>query len=179
MATAHRRLPKAAAEWLPEELLRVATRLRDEHGTVTGCSGLAIGGDTLWADAILAAGLTLWAHVPCEDQPHPKWTKAEQRKWAELRAIARTEPHRETVYGDGYSVGLLHARNDGMLDAAKNGAVIAVWDPASDPRSGTRSCVLKALKRGLPIIWINPAAEPGQRCARLVRPETLWRLLAT
>jgi hypothetical protein len=65
-----------------------------------------------------------------------------------------------------------------MLDAAKDGAVVAVWDPAGDPRSGTRSCVLKALKRGLPIIWINPAAEPSQRRARLARPETLRRLLA-
>lgn len=167
-ATAHRRLPKAAAEWLPDELLRVAIKLRDEHGTVTGCSGMALGGDMLWADAVLAAGLKLWAHAPFPQQPD-RWPAKHQDHWAKLYAAA----HQETVYGEEYDVRLLHARNDGMLDAAKDGAVIAIWNPASDPRSGTRSCVSKALRREMPIVWVDPVelrtTRPG--------PERLRRLL--
>jgi hypothetical protein len=171
MATAHRRLSREAREWLPDELLRIAGKLRNEHGTETGCSGMALGGDMLWADAVLTVGLKLWAHVPFPDQAKD-WPPKHQDRWIKLFASA----HRETVYGDDPDHRLFHARNDGMLN--ESAAIIAVWDPASDRRSGTRSTVRKALNRGLPVVWINPAAEPGQRCARMARPETLRRLLA-
>lgn len=66
MVTGHRpqHLSPGVRPWVRAELERLALKLRDEHGTATGISGMAVGADLWWADAVVKAGLRLWAHVP-------------------------------------------------------------------------------------------------------------------
>jgi hypothetical protein len=57
--------------WIRAELDRLAVKLRIEHGTTVGISGMAAGADLWWADAVVRAGLHLHAHVPFPQQPDP------------------------------------------------------------------------------------------------------------
>jgi hypothetical protein len=152
-ATAHRKLTAAQQAWLEVELYRIAYKLKVEHGTVTAVSGMALGGDQIWAEQALFAELRLVAAIPFA---------AQADSWP--REAAR----------------LLHARNDWMLDRSR--AVVAVadpskrrWDGRGRIRGGTWGAVAKAHRRRLPVIWVNPAAE--KTC--MPTPDTLARLLAS
>ncbi|WP_152748233.1 DUF1273 domain-containing protein [Micromonospora sp. RV43] len=151
--------------------MRVAVKLREEHGTQIGVSGMALGVDTWWAQAVLAAGMELWAYVPFPQQP-AKWQPADQEEWRRLRALAS----RVREFGPRYDVRLLHARNDGMLLDAK--AVTAVWLPGKKD-GGTYSAVRKAGRLRLPVIHLDPRrlrtslpnTEPAAGADRGVRPD--------
>lgn len=149
-ATAHRPQHYTPAEtvWVQRELPRVTVKLRDRYGMTTGVSGMAVGGDMWWAAELVEAGVDLWAHVPFPQQPD-LWTRATRAEWRRLVDLAREV----TVYGDHYDPDLFHARNDGMLAVAQ--AVLAIWKP-SKRGGGTVSAVGKAMKRGLPIVHMNP-----------------------
>lgn len=153
MVTGHRpqSLAPSASRWVRKELARLAVKLRDEHTMTTGISGMALGSDMWWADAVLKAGVRLWAHIPFPQQPNP-WTEEDKAEWHRLFGLSAWVNR----YGDAYDVRLLHARNDGMLAAAD--AVVAVLDPAKT-KSGTASVVAKATSLGLPIIRVNPVTR--------------------
>jgi len=148
--TGHRpqHLTQAQRHWVRAELDRVTAKLAGAHGTTRGNSGMAIGADMWWADALLRRGLDLWAHVPFPQQPD-RWSTGDQAEWARVKAAAA----RVVVYGDNYDVALLHERNDGLLDDCD--VLVAVWRP-SKRGGGTASAVGKAARRGLPIIHLNP-----------------------
>lgn len=150
-ATAHRHLPEGSHSWVRDELGRVARKLRDEHGTRVGISGMAIGGDLYWAQAVLNAGLDLHAYVPFPQQPD-RWPAHAKATWQRLLDRA-TVVH---YTADHYDVRFLHERNDEMIDASV--AVVAVWDPTK-LTGGTASAVRKATTAGRPIVLINPAAR--------------------
>lgn len=152
-ATGHRpqHLSPDAREWIRPELDRVAAKLRDEHGTRVGISGMAIGVDQWWARSVLRAGLELWAYVPFPQQPDP-WDDEDRAEWADL--IKRAAGVK--TFGQSYSVKLLHARNDGMLADAD--AVVAVHR-AAKTTGGTASAVKKATRRRLPIIHLDPDTQ--------------------
>lgn len=179
-ATAHRELGDGARlTWIKGELFRVALKLKDRHGTTTGMSGMALGGDLEWAEAVLFADLRLHAAVPFRAQAD-RWPRRVQERWAKLlAAAAAVGVVSETNPGNRReAAGMLHARNDWMLDRAQ--AVVALADPGQlrfgdrgQVLGGTWSCVDKAVKRGLPVIWLNPATQT----TTTPRPETWARIL--
>lgn len=162
MVTGHRpqHLSPSVHDWVRFELNRLAVKLRAEHGMTTGISGMAIGADLWWADALVTNGIPLWAHVPFPQQPD-RWTAENRVEWQRLLGLAV----KTTTYGPDFDVKLLHARNDGMLREAN--AVISVLLPGKTS-GGTASAVRKATALGLPIIHINPEA----RTTTLRRPDT-------
>lgn len=151
MVTGHRpqHMSEAQRLFARAELDRLAQKLVDERGMRVGISGMAIGADTDWCFAVLAAGAALWSYVPFEQQAD-KWSIAQRDEWYYLRRRAA----RELVLDDHYSVAGLHARNDRML--ADSDLVVACWDPTKS--GGTASCVQKARRLGRPIIHVNLAA---------------------
>lgn len=150
MLTGHRpqHLHPSVRPWIRSELERLAVKFRDEYGATVGVSGMALGCDLWWADAVVKAGLHLWAHVPFPQQPE-KWAEADKTEWSRLCRVAR----KLKTYGGYYDVKTLHARNDGMIREAD--AAIAVWDPRKT-EGGTASAVRKLTAAGLPIIHVNP-----------------------
>lgn len=150
MVTGHRPqgIPVESHEWVKLELERLAIKLRDEHGTQVGISGMALGADIWWAQAVKFAWLDLWAFLPFPQQAE-RWAPVDVALWNEMRGRAA----HEVVVADAYSVQALHARNDAMLENAD--LVVAVWDPLT-VTGGTYNTVVKAVKRGLPIIHLHP-----------------------
>lgn len=104
--------------------------LIERCGTTDFLSGMAIGVDMWLAEAVLTMGARLHAHIPYEDQPG-RWSKPDQRRWAELRAAAASE----VVYHTAPANWALFKRNEGMLTAAD--ALLLTWDPARREHSGT------------------------------------------
>lgn len=178
MVTGHRPqdIPEDAHGWVRDKLYRGAVWLRDQRGMTTGITGMALGSDLWWADALHRAGVPFAAHIPFPQQPDP-WRRRNPEavaEWQRLRALADRD--REVVYGDlaglaeharkRVAVKLLHQRNDGMLTGRVHGrqvcapsdAVVGVWRP--DKRDGgTYSALVKAHRAGLPVVHINPLAR--------------------
>jgi ribA/ribD-fused uncharacterized protein len=147
--TGHRSLSVDEYGFAEQELIRLAAKLRDEHGTTTAISGMAVGADTLWADTALQAGLQLWAYIPFPQQEADRrWTHEDRAHWAHLRSRAE----REVVLGTGYDVRLLHARNDAML--RDSDLLIAVCDP-SRTAGGTAATLEKARQAGKPVVVVD------------------------
>lgn len=157
MVTGHRpqHLPAGSHDWVRRELTRLAEKVRTEHDTTTGVSGMALGPDLWWADAVMDAYLRLWAHIPFPQQPDRWHPERQAEEIAAYRRLCRSA-WKLTTYGGYYDVGFLHARNDGMLKVSA--AVIAVLLPGKTD-GGTASAVAKAEKLGLPIIHVNPEAR--------------------
>lgn len=156
MVTGHRpqHLDPACHAWVRAELARLAVKVRDEHATTTGISGMALGADLWWADAVVKAGLKLWAHVPFPQQP-AKWRPGDRAEWERLCRVA----HRLKTYGGYYDVRTLHARNEGMVDAtaADQGMVIAVW--VYGKHGGTCEAIRYALSKGMRPTWVDPVRQ--------------------
>lgn len=149
MVTGHRpqHLRPDVRPWVRSELVRLALKLRDERGTTVGISGMAIGADLWWAATAVKAGLTLHAHVPFPQQPD-KWRDEDKAEWQRLLGLAA---HTET-YGAGFSVRLLHARNDGMIRACD--ICVAVFRRGI--KGGTLNAVTRLAECGKLIIWVDP-----------------------
>ncbi len=161
MVTGHRPklLTPAEVAWSQAALMNVAWRLRSVYGTVRGLSGFALGADTWWALGVLACGMSLEAHIPFEDQPSG-WGEVDRHLWSELRARAASET---VAGGKAYDVKMLHARNDAMLDATRDGSgvVVVLYKPGTP--GGTRSVVDKADKMGLPQLLLDPGTRTVTR----------------
>lgn len=153
--TGHRpqHLAAQARAWLRDKLRKAACWLRDERGTRVGISGMAIGFDLWWADAIIGAGLTLGAYIPCPQQAD-RWTAAYRAEWQRLRDLA--DPAVSRSFADHYSVGVLHKRNKAML--RDSNAVLCGWLP-SRRNGGTWSAVRAAHAMGKPGLHLDPGAQ--------------------
>lgn len=166
-ATGHRpqHLSPDAREWIRPELDRVAVKLKVEHETQVGISGMAIGVDQWWTWPVLRAGLKLVAIVPFRQQPE-RWQPEDRDEWhALLRLAAHVHYVGDLAGATGAqrrskTIALLHARNDYMLDEAVDfeGAVVAVHRE-SKTTGGTAGAVKKAKRRGLPIIHLDPDTQ--------------------
>jgi hypothetical protein len=131
MVTGHRpqHLSPSVHDWVRFELHRLAVKLRAEHGMTTGISGMAIGADLWWADALISNGIPLWAHVPFPQQSD-RWRVEDRDDWARLCRVA----HKLTTYGGYYDVKTLHARNDGMIRVSAAAiAVLCQTRPTAGP----------------------------------------------
>ncbi len=160
-ATGHREVSADDEPWVRAELGRCARWLH-EHGTCYAVSGMARGVDLWWADAAVTAGLHLCAAIPFEEQP-ARWSRAQRAEWQRLRRLAVREHVVGALPADvaprqrSAAVNrLLHARNDFMLGRAA--AVVAVWERGRFD-GGTHGALVKAARRRLPGIWLDPAAR--------------------
>lgn len=153
-ATGHRpqHLSKPQRDWIREQLALAAVWLRDHAGTRVALSGLALGVDTWWAQAALAAGLTLGAHVPCPPNP-AKWGPKDITEFERLVALA--DPAYSHQYADTYTRRCMDDRNEGMLAAARAG--LYVWLPGKRS-GGTWNAVQVGRRLALPGIHFDPAA---------------------
>jgi hypothetical protein len=104
MVTGHRpqHLEPDSIEWIGAELHRVAGKLREEFGTTTGISGMAIGADMMWARSVLAHNLALWAHVPFPEQADvwPTDFQAEHRRLLARATTVKTYGELGDLAGD-------------------------------------------------------------------------------
>ncbi|MER7280552.1 hypothetical protein ABT369_39545 [Dactylosporangium sp. NPDC000244] len=168
--TGHRDLSDVQLAWLRTELDRVNLRLVHEFGTADAATGMARGTDLDFGWSALFAGMAVHAHIPYPQQPNGRdWTDADRDSYRRL--LERCTSKRE--YGRAPDVGLLFARNDGLLDfaAERSGVIVAVWDGRR--KGGTYDTVKKAAKRGLPVIHFDIARlqvhGPGCSCVKRLR----------
>lgn len=147
-------LTQAQRDWTRRALDLGAVWLRDNADTVEGRSGMAVGTDLWWADAVVRAGLKLAAHIPHPDQT-ARWVHNPEAvaEWHRLHALR--DPDLSRVYAPQYSVSALFQRNHGMLAGAA--ALLAVWMPHKRD-GGTFDALCEAAKAGIPGVWINPVA---------------------
>lgn len=148
-------LAEAGRAFAREKLLRAAEYARDVHGCEVGLSGMALGPDLWWADAVVRAGLILGAHVPCPQQPDRWKDPADRREWQRLLDLA-DPAHTVPKYADRYSPRAMHLRNKGMLAAADG--IVCVWI-ADKCTGGTWDAVQIAHRAGLGgVAHIDPEA---------------------
>jgi len=175
MVTAHRRMSKDAEQWCETELRELLPRLVGGYGLRRVTCGMAPGGDHLFGLIAMDLGIPLRAAIPYPSQPKdgedgffgPLWTRKDRARWEQLYAYAQETGGVEHVYdhdprSPGERVHMLHARNDWMLE--RNQQVIGLWKPGT-PRSGTTSCLRKAVSAGFLPILFNLSA------LRVTRPE--------
>jgi uncharacterized phage-like protein YoqJ len=148
MLTGHRSFAPADVRWLEHELYKTVRRLKEFHGVEELISGMALGADTIWAEAAVALEVPLAAYIPFEVQPD-RWPARNQQVWRELRAKAA----REVVVGPNFSIGLLHARNDAMI---RDSDLCVAAFRTSETKGGTYSAVQKLRKLQKPLIIIDP-----------------------
>ncbi len=160
--TGPRQLTLGDPDWLAGELPKLCTWLRDVAGTSWCISGLALGFDSDWAEAVLEAGLRLCVAIPFEGQDS-RWTRAQQQRYARLRAAA----HRVHVVGvvpDGLEPRergpvvnrRLFERNVFMLDHST--AVATGWEPGRFD-GGTNAALRVAADRGMPGVHLDPVSR--------------------
>ena len=142
----------AQTTWLTATLPRVLDRLRTHHATTTAITGLAVGADTLFADAALTTGLDLWTYVPFPGQPN-RWPPADQHRWHTLRAAAFRDV---TLNPDPYTPQKVHARNDYLIRDAD--LIIAIHHPHRTT-GGTATAIRKARAAGRPLLHVNPTSR--------------------
>lgn len=148
MVTGHRKFTPDETEWLEPMLYSTIRRLKRFHGLEEAISGMALGADTIWAEAALVEEIPLAAYIPFEVQANT-WPESNQKLWRDLRSQAT----RELVVGPAYSVGYLHARNDAMI---RDSDLCVAAFRVSETSGGTFSAVKKVRKLGLPLLLIDP-----------------------
>lgn len=133
-------IPTASLPWLSEMTRDRAAWLR-RHGFTVGISGMADGFDLIWADAILTAGMRLWAAVPFPEQPERFPNPADRAEWRRLIDQAERVKVFGTLEGlTGDARGrranqLLWVRNAGIITPAD--FLIYCWDPRRRAHCGT------------------------------------------
>lgn len=153
-----------------DEILRVVFKLRDVHGCTRVRSGMAIGGDTRWAWAGIAAGLELEAHIPGLWQPD-RWSREQRDVWRGLLTYA-ADTGGVFQYDDatGYNPRMFYARNEGLLaghPSARRPAsvLVAALDHRIHTFSGTLHTYEQAIGRegggryAMPVIHIDPTGD--------------------
>jgi hypothetical protein len=144
----HQGIPEVGLAWITEKL---GAYLAAAAPPVVGVSSLAAGADQLFATAVLDAGGTLEAVIPCEGYEATFGDDADLERYRELLAAAVSvetlpfpSPTEEAFYAGGKRV----------LELADQ--LVAIWDglPARG-LGGTADIVALAEERGVPatVIW--------------------------
>lgn len=130
----------------------ILSRVRAEHDDAVAVSALAVGADTLFAEAAVELGIPLEVVTPFARYEEDFAARAERARYHGLRRAARSE-----------TVLAYAARSDAAYVAAMNWIVdgcdllVAVWDG----RAGvTGSAVLRARRLSRDWYHLNPAG-PG------------------
>lgn len=147
--TGHRpqTLTSGDAEWAQATLPGVLARLRDEYGTTTLLSGMALGVDLWAARAALDAGLTVRAYLP-----HPNhdslWRPPDREA---LAGLLRQVSDVRVVSPEYAGPKTMMLRNRALVADAD--VLVAVWNGV---RSGTAATVRMAEQAGLPVVRADP-----------------------
>lgn len=157
--TGHRELLSGDPAWVTDQLPRACTWLR-AAGMQYGISGMALGFDLDWAEAILDARLKLCIAIPFEEQP-ARWNRANKARWWKIRKAATSERIVGKIPSDmppGRRAGavnrLLSDRNRFMFDHA--GAALTVWEPGRVTGGTAGALSYAALRHHMPGIWLDP-----------------------
>ncbi|MFJ6729786.1 hypothetical protein ACIQPQ_33300 [Streptomyces sp. NPDC091281] len=158
--TGHTDLAQASVPLVRAALYEALERLAPEGG-VRGLSCLADGADSLFAEAVLAAGGRLTAVVPARDYRRVKVRPAHAARFDRLLAAADEVVvlDRDTADRAAYE-----AANAVLL--ARADLLLAVWDgrPGTPGRpGGTADAVAAARAAGVPVevLWPVGAARRG------------------
>lgn len=129
-------------------------------GGLVGVSCIAVGGDSLFAEAVLAAGGRLVVVIPSRDYRQAKVTPGHAAAFDRLIGEAAevvTMPH-ETANRHAYE-----AANRELLRRADR--LVAVWNgrPPSGRGGGTADTVLQARTAAIPVdvVWPDGATRLG------------------
>ena len=131
-------------------LLRVKIREAVAMGCRTFLCGMALGGDTYFAEAVLleresSPELRLGAVLPCPEQAR-RWPKLDRDRHARLLAAC----DQVTVLEEAYSQGCMLRRNRYLVDHSS--MLIAVYDGML---GGTMYTLSYAMKRGLETVILE------------------------
>jgi uncharacterized phage-like protein YoqJ len=172
--TGHRQIAQADSRWLHDEILRVLTKLEEEHGLKEVVSGMALGFDQQLAELAIVSNLRLHAVPPFPGQ-FLAWSELQQNHWHDLIMMAKeitpASPRDPDFSNKRQIAAMLHARNDTMLKMSQ--VVIAGADLTKltwrNGRvvGGTWSCIEKAKKKRMPIIWLDPRARTVKKPTQL------------
>ena len=150
----HRDLGSASAEAFVAQTSRtVLAEARRRWERVDAASALAVGADTLFAEAALELDLPLHVVTPFAEYESDFDEPQARRRHAGLRARAVTETRLP-----------FYARSDGAYEAAMRWVVdtsdllVAAWDGRpSEGRGGTGHAVSYALATGRPVVHLDLA----------------------
>lgn len=137
-----------------EKLLWVIEKGLEKHDHLQLRSGLALGADTVWAQAIIAARskhpgrIRFVAEVPVMTQPERWPNEDDKARWHQFVETA----DEVNIYANHYTPDCLHQRNRGMITDAD--MLIAVWDGSTT--GGTASGVRIGEQNGVSIYRIDP-----------------------
>lgn len=152
--TGHRDIRGDRADLVRGVLLQVLAGLQKRHPEgLVAISGMAVGADIEFADAVLQLGIPLVAALPCpgQDSVWPGWVQDRYRK-----VLVRASQTIEVWKLDGYKAeGIgpqMFARDRWMVDQAE--VCIAVWDGRTS--GGTFLTLRAARKKRLRVLILNP-----------------------
>lgn len=116
--------------------------------------GMATGSDLFFCEAVLSLrkqypDITLEAAIPCPEQAQ-RWPENLQKRYLSL--LSQCDFH--TVVSKRYTPDCMLRRNRYMVD--QSSVLIAVYNGTANPRSGTCSTMLYAIRQGVEIIEITP-----------------------
>lgn len=142
---------------LRNRLIRIIERSLAKYEVVECHSGMALGADTVWAQAIVhcqqqygSDRIRFIAEIPDYNQPS-RWPKKSQDEWNRLMAFADSVNTYQKNDGRSYAY-VLNQRNIGMITACD--ILIAIYDGVST--GGTANGVRDGKRLGKWITHIDP-----------------------
>ena len=144
---------------LRQRLIRIIERSLDNYEQVECHSGMALGADTVWAQAIIECQqkysrdrIKFIAEIPNEQQPS-KWQEKDQKMWHYLMSKADSfNEYSESNKDKSYPY-ILNQRNIGMIKACD--ILIAVYDDKIK-KGGTANGVRDGIRMNKFISYIRP-----------------------
>ncbi len=135
-----------------ETLKQLFKQLLIKYNCTEAITGMALGGDTIFALAVLELkneGYNIKLHCAVPFKHYSiKWNDKDRTLYKSILHAADTV---KLVSDDEYKAWLLQKRNEYMVDLSD--LIIAIWDGSP---SGTANCINYAKKYYKPIIYINP-----------------------
>ena len=147
--TGHRPQFLSAAEndWVREQLPALMSSLKKEYGAQVAISGMALGADTVWAQAALDQGLRLWGYVPFLGQG-ARWPLEDQRTYEALLS----EADRVVTLGKTHDLRWFRARNDLIV---RDSDVLVAVHKEGKTKGGTVAAIRKARQCNARLIRVN------------------------
>lgn len=124
----------------------------NKHDVIECHSGMALGADTIWAQAIVSMkkrypnNVIFVADIPCEGQ-ESVWPPSSQKHYTQLLQLA----DKKIYYSEKYTRSCMQQRNIGMIDAAN--VLIAITN--GDIHGGTANAIAYAQKTRVSIYKLN------------------------
>jgi len=161
MVTAHRppkiggyQTPNTTEQWVRANLRATLAGLLERHPDLTAVTGMALGGDQIFAEVCIELGIPFTAAVPFAAQPSrwPDATKALYHRLLKKAAKVVIVDEIASYHSDTFG-GKMALRNKWGLDHSD--LLVAIWDGTP---GGTANTVKMARKRGRKILRIDPRA---------------------